>query len=81
MYTAAQEGNFKEAYAMQLLSDQYGDVYQKDKSLGESLWALKLLMQTKGLCEAIVMPPLQAMDDAAAANIKNEFATLVSKAE
>ncbi len=81
MYAAAQEGNFKEAYAMQLLSDQYGDVYQKDKSLGESLWALKLLMQTKGLCEAIVMPPLQAMDDAAAVNVKSEFASLLSHAE
>lgn len=81
MYAAAQDGNFKEAYAMQLLSDQYGDVYQKDKSLGESLWALKLLMQTKGLCEAVVMPPLQGMDDAAATKMKNEFAALVSKAE
>jgi 4-hydroxy-tetrahydrodipicolinate synthase len=63
MYNAFTEGNFKEVYAMQQLSDKYGDLYQKDKTLGESLWALKVLMQVKGLCEALVMPPLQPMNE------------------
>jgi dihydrodipicolinate synthase/N-acetylneuraminate lyase len=64
MWNAFNENNYKEVYAMQLLSDKYGNLYQADKTLGESLWALKVLMQEKGLCEAVVMPPLQAMNAA-----------------
>ncbi|MGG9960862.1 dihydrodipicolinate synthase family protein [Ferruginibacter sp. SUN106] len=64
MWNAFTENNFKEVYAMQQLSDKYGNVYQADKTLGESLWALKLLMKEKGLCEAVVMPPLQPMNSA-----------------
>ena len=63
MWNAFNEDNFKEVHAMQQLSDQYGSIYQTDKSLGESLWALKVLMKEKGLCEAIVMPPLQPMNE------------------
>lgn len=61
MLDAFTENNFKEVYAMQHLSDKYGNLYQADRTLGESLWALKILMKEKGLCEAIVMPPLQPM--------------------
>ena len=61
MWDAFTENNFKEVYAMQQLSDKYGNIYQADKTLGESLWALKVLMKEKGLCEAVVMPPLQSM--------------------
>lgn len=61
MWNAFTENNFKEVYAMQHLSDKYGNLYQTDRTLGESLWALKFLMKEKGLCEAIVMPPLQPM--------------------
>ncbi|GAB2824017.1 dihydrodipicolinate synthase family protein [Ferruginibacter profundus] len=62
MWNAFTQNDFKEVYAMQQLSDKYGNVYQADKTLGESLWALKVLMKEKGLCEAVVMPPLQPMD-------------------
>jgi dihydrodipicolinate synthase/N-acetylneuraminate lyase len=61
MWNAFIEKDFKAVYATQLLSDKYGNLYQADKTLGESLWALKVLMKEKGLCEAVVMPPLQAM--------------------
>lgn len=61
MWDAFTENNFKEVYAMQQLSDKYGNLYQADKTLGESLWALKVLMKEKGLCEAVVMSPLQPM--------------------
>jgi dihydrodipicolinate synthase/N-acetylneuraminate lyase len=61
MWDAFTENNFKEVYAMQNLSDKYGNLYQTDRTLGESLWALKFLMKEKGLCEDIVMPPLQPM--------------------
>jgi len=61
MLKAIDEGDHVKAYEMQKLSDIYGNLYQAGKTLGESLWALKVLMKEKGLCEAIVMPPLQSL--------------------
>jgi len=59
MLDAVNEGNNDKAYEMQKLCDQYGNLYQSGRTLGESLWALKVLMKEFGLCESIVMPPLQ----------------------
>jgi dihydrodipicolinate synthase/N-acetylneuraminate lyase len=61
MAKAVDDGDHPKAYEMQKLSDVYGNLYQGGKTLGESLWALKVLMKEKGLCETIVMPPLQSM--------------------
>ena len=62
MLEAVNNGDKETAYAMQRLSDAYGNLYQQGKTLGESLWALKVLMKEKKLCEPIVMPPLRGMD-------------------
>lgn len=59
MLKAAQAGDQHKAREMQKLSDVYGELYQKGRTLGESLWALKVLMKERGLCEPVVMPPLQ----------------------
>ena len=61
MKKAVAAGDHAKAYDMQKLSDMYGNLYQSGKTLGESLWALKALMQQKGLCEDVVMPPLQSL--------------------
>lgn len=61
MVKAVESGDNKEAYRLQKLSDALGDLYQKGRTLGESLWALKLLMKQAGLCEPHVMPPLQSL--------------------
>lgn len=58
MIAAYKSGDKEEMYAMQQLSDEYGALYQSNRTLGESLHALKLLMKEKGLCEEYVMPPL-----------------------
>ncbi len=63
MWSAFKDNNFKEVYSMQQQSDRYGNIYQADKTLGESLWALKVLMHGKGLCLDIVMPPLYPMSE------------------
>jgi dihydrodipicolinate synthase/N-acetylneuraminate lyase len=63
MKKAVAAGDHTKAYDMQKLSDVYGNVYQSGKTLGESLWALKVLMQQKGLCEDVVMPPLQSLSE------------------
>jgi 4-hydroxy-tetrahydrodipicolinate synthase len=60
MLETVESGDHQKAYEMQKLSDIYGSVYQSGRTLGESIWALKLLMKEKGLCEAVVMPPLQS---------------------
>jgi dihydrodipicolinate synthase/N-acetylneuraminate lyase len=61
MLEAVRSGNHQKAYEMQKLSDMYGSIYQTGRTLGESLWALKVLMKEKGLCGSIVMPPLQSL--------------------
>lgn len=61
MQKAVEAGDHAKAFEMQKLSDVYGNLYQSGKTLGESLWALKVLMQHKGLCEDVVMPPLQSL--------------------
>jgi dihydrodipicolinate synthase/N-acetylneuraminate lyase len=76
MWNAFNADSYKEVYAMQLLSDKYGNLYQADKTLGESLWALKVLMHEKNLCEAVVMPPLQAMNDNEAEKLRKAFSDL-----
>ena len=58
MIKAFENGDKDKMYAMQQLSDDYGALYQANRTLGESLHALKLLMKEKGLCEEYVMPPL-----------------------
>lgn len=56
---AAEAGDREEALRLQVLSDELGNLYQAGRSLGQSLWALKVLMQEAELCQPYVMPPLQ----------------------
>lgn len=63
MLKAVETADIGKAYKMQELSDAYGNIYQGNKTLGESLWALKALMQYKNICGDTVMPPLQAMNE------------------
>jgi dihydrodipicolinate synthase/N-acetylneuraminate lyase len=58
---AAQSGDTEKTYGLQRLSDVLGNLYQGGRTLGESLWALKVLMKQAGLCEPNVMPPLQPL--------------------
>lgn len=63
MYQAVLNGDHERAHALQISSDDLGNVYQYGRTLGESLWALKVLMNEKGLCLPHVMPPLEPMSD------------------
>lgn len=73
MLNAVATGNTTLAYHMQALSDRYGNIYQSGKTLGESLWALKALMQKQGICNSNVMPPLQPLSDAIATTMYASF--------
>jgi len=79
MLKAVESGDHQRAYEMQKLSDLYGNLFQSGKTLGESLWALKVLMKEKGLCEAIVMPPLQSLDEQEENKLKKTFHDLKEK--
>ncbi|HEU5165372.1 MAG TPA: dihydrodipicolinate synthase family protein [Chitinophagaceae bacterium] len=80
MLEAVESGDHQKAYEMQRLSDMYGSIYQTGRTLGESLWALKVLMKEKGLCEAVVMPPLQPLDEQEDNKLKKAFYDLKEKA-
>lgn len=64
MYKAVADGDHERAYHLQSVSDTLGDIYQKGKLLGESLWSLKVLMQELGICQEYVMSPLKPLTSA-----------------
>lgn len=59
LLNAVKQGDEQKAFAMQNVSDVLGNLYQANKTLGESLWALKVLMNQYNLCKPVVMLPLQ----------------------
>ncbi|WP_345948169.1 dihydrodipicolinate synthase family protein [Mucilaginibacter sp. PAMB04274] len=61
MTKAVNAGDTDKAYYYQHLSDTLGNLYQSGRTLGESLRALKVLMQDAGLCQAHMMPPLSPL--------------------
>lgn len=69
MLKAVEAENKELAEEMQQCSDTGGNLYQSGRTLGESLWALKVLMQERGLCQAVVMPPLQPQGEEQAAEL------------
>lgn len=58
MFQAAESDNKERTFRLQRLSDLGGEIYQKGRTLGESLWALKVVMKERGLCEPNVLPPV-----------------------
>ncbi|MBS1503989.1 MAG: dihydrodipicolinate synthase family protein [Bacteroidetes bacterium] len=63
MFKAAKEADHERVFKLQKISDAFGDIYQRGKTLGESLWALKVLMNEAGLCDEHVAPPLHPLAD------------------
>ena len=58
LYEAAVSGDMETANRLQAETDEIARIYQKDRTLGESLAALKVMMQAKGLCEPWMLMPL-----------------------
>jgi len=76
LFKAAMQGNREEALMLQKLSDTLGDIYQKGRTLGESLWALKVVMHISGLCEPYVFPPLQPMQEDEMEKLIHQYNTI-----
>lgn len=63
LYQSAMIGDFISAEKFQIETDKVAQIYQKGRTLGESLAALKVMMHIKGLCEMEMMPPLSKLSD------------------
>ena len=61
LYQAAVNGEAEKAVQLQLVTADICSIYQKDHTLGESLTALKVMMQTLGLCEPWMLMPLSRL--------------------
>jgi len=58
LYVATCKGDFETAIQFQKSTDQVASLYQKDRTLGQSLAALKVMMHSVELCMTTMMPPL-----------------------
>lgn len=73
LYNAASKQNWEECMKWQLLTDKIGLIYQKDKTLGQSLSALKILMNNSGICGTAMMPPLTELNDEEKSQVIQNF--------
>ena len=58
LYEAAVNGDMDTANRLQDETNEIAKIYQVGRTLGQSLSALKVMMQTKGLCEPWMLMPL-----------------------
>jgi 4-hydroxy-tetrahydrodipicolinate synthase len=58
LYEAAVAGDVEKAKVLQETTNGIAKIYQAGRTLGQSLTALKVMMQTDGLCTPDVLPPL-----------------------
>ncbi|MBO5718552.1 MAG: hypothetical protein J6R71_02885, partial [Bacteroidales bacterium] len=76
LYQAYLAGDFEKTDYYQALTDLVAVVYQKGRTLGESLAALKVLMQDAGLCSSTMMPPLTELSSEENKRIIEQFKAL-----
>lgn len=62
LYEAALKGDWSECEKWQNETNKVAILYQKDRTLGESLAQLKAMMTEKGICGKTMMPPLTALE-------------------
>lgn len=63
LYDAALAGDMKTAQRIQDESDAIAKIYQADRTLGQSLAALKVMMGTKNLCGPGMLSPLTRLTE------------------
>jgi 4-hydroxy-tetrahydrodipicolinate synthase len=61
LYNAFLQQNDALASELQTETDRIAAVYQQGRTLGQSLAALKVLMERRGLCQRFMMPPLTSL--------------------
>ncbi|GAA4730218.1 dihydrodipicolinate synthase family protein [Flavisolibacter ginsenosidimutans] len=81
LFEAAKNGNEEKALSLQKLSDTLGNLYQQGRTLGESLWALKVVMKELNLCEPFVLPPLYPQPDEEEKRLQAAFHEIITNKE
>ena len=76
LFDAAVAGDMETANRLQDETNEIAKIYQKDRSLGQSLTALKVMMQTKGLCEPWMLMPLTRLSPEEEQTIKDKVNAL-----
>jgi 4-hydroxy-tetrahydrodipicolinate synthase len=74
MYEAFVSQNFDAAKKYQQETDDVAVFYQKGRTLGQSLAALKMMMHTRNMCQPYMMPPLTELS----AQEKNELQLMMA---
>ena len=69
LYKAAVAGDMEIAYRLQDETNEIAKIYQANRTLGQSLTALKVMMQTRGLCTPDMLMPLTRLSEAEEAEI------------
>lgn len=69
LYKAAIAGDMETAYRLQDETNEIAKIYQANRTLGQSLTALKVMMQTRGLCTPDMLMPLTRLSEAEEAEI------------
>ena len=72
LFDAAVAGDMETANRLQDETNEIAKIYQKDRTLGQSLTALKVMMQTKGLCEPWMLMPLTRLSPEEEQTIKDK---------
>ncbi|MDR3220056.1 MAG: dihydrodipicolinate synthase family protein [Dysgonamonadaceae bacterium] len=71
LYDAFLRKDYLQAEKMQEKTDAVAAIYQKGRTLGQSLAALKAMMETRGLCQSYMMPPLTELSHPEIEELKN----------
>jgi 4-hydroxy-tetrahydrodipicolinate synthase len=79
MLVAADNDDEQAALLLQKHSNILGDIYQNKRLLGGSLAALKSLMESAGLCHSYMMPPLQQVSPADAAELQQGLQNIITR--
>ena len=77
LYQAAVAGDEETAQHFQTVNNALGEVYQKGRTLGESLAALKVMMQVRGLCKPWMLPPLTRLDEEEEKSLASQTASAI----
>jgi 4-hydroxy-tetrahydrodipicolinate synthase len=72
LYAHAAAGEWPQAEAAQKRLDAVARLFQHNRTLGQSLAALKAALAAQGLCHPVVLPPLLTLDAAGCAAIRHE---------
>ncbi len=79
MYDSVKRGDLKNAERLQLETDEIAKIYQKDRTLGQSLAAAKVIMKYFSLCEPYMLPPLTRLASQEEESIINSIRHLNEK--